>query len=177
MEPNAPADQAHHDRILILDFGSQVTQLIARRVRESGAYCEIVPFSTPFDRIKSFGAKGIILSGGPASVLDSGSPAPAKGVFELGLPVLGICYGQQTLCQELGGVVESGHMREFGRAFVDIVGHCALTEGEWAVGSRQQVWMSHGDASPSCRPASAWSAPARARPSPSSPTTTAAITA
>src|ERR1700760_4303404 len=102
MEQNAPlpADQApaHHDRILILDFGSHLSQLIPRRVRESGVYCEIVPFSATLDRIKEFGAKGIILSGGPASVLDSGSPAPAKGVFDLGLPVMGICYGQQTMC-------------------------------------------------------------------------------
>ena len=145
MEANTPADQLHHDRILILDFGSQVTQLIARRVRESGVYCEIIPFNATIERIREFGAKGIILSGGPASVLDSGSPAPAKGVFDLGLPVLGICYGQQTMCQELGGVVESGHTREFGRAFVDIKEACALTVGDWSVGGRQQVWMSHGD--------------------------------
>ena len=143
-------DALHHDRILILDFGSQVTQLIARRVRESGVYCEIIPFSATIERIREFGAKGIILSGGPASVLESGSPAPAKGVFDLGLPVLGICYGQQTLCQELGGVVEGGHTREFGRAFVDIIEPCALTSnadvgGNWAVGGREQVWMSHGD--------------------------------
>jgi GMP synthase (glutamine-hydrolysing) len=138
-------DALHHDRILILDFGSQVTQLIARRVRESGVYCEIIPFSATIERIREFGAKGIILSGGPASVLESGSPAPAKGLFDLGLPVLGICYGQQTLCQELGGVVEGGHTREFGRAFVDIIEPCALTVGEWSVGGREQVWMSHGD--------------------------------
>jgi GMP synthase (glutamine-hydrolysing) len=138
-------DALHHDRILILDFGSQVTQLIARRVRESGVYCEIIPFSATIERIKDFGAKGIILSGGPASVLESGSPAPAKGLFDLGLPVLGICYGQQTLCQELGGVVEGGHTREFGRAFVDIIEPCALTVGNWTVGGREQVWMSHGD--------------------------------
>ena len=145
MEADTPTDQLHHDRILILDFGSQVTQLIARRVRESGVYCEIIPFNAPIERIRDFGAKGVILSGGPASVLDSGSPAPAKGVFDLGLPVMGICYGQQTLCQELGGTVESGHTREFGRAFVDIKEACALTVGDWAVGGRQQVWMSHGD--------------------------------
>jgi GMP synthase (glutamine-hydrolysing) len=145
MEPTAPAAPAHHDRILILDFGSQVTQLIARRVRESGVYCEIVPFSATLDRIKEFGAKGIILSGGPASVLDTGSPAPAAGLFDLGLPVMGICYGQQTMCQELGGVVEGGHTREFGRAYVDIKEPCALTVGDWSVGGRQQVWMSHGD--------------------------------
>jgi GMP synthase (glutamine-hydrolysing) len=145
MTADSQTDQLHHDRILILDFGSQVTQLIARRVRESGVYCEIIPFNAPIERIREFGAKGIILSGGPASVLDSGSPAPAKGVFDLGLPVMGICYGQQTLCQELGGTVESGHTREFGRAFVDIKEVCALTVGDWAVGGRQQVWMSHGD--------------------------------
>lgn len=143
--PSDKNDQLHHDRILILDFGSQVTQLIARRVRESGVYCEIIPYSATLERIKEFGAKGIILSGGPASVIESGSPAPAKGLFDLGLPVMGICYGQQTLCQELGGVVESGHTREFGRAFVDIKESCALTVGDWAVGGRQQVWMSHGD--------------------------------
>ena len=94
MTADSQTDQLHHDRILILDFGSQVTQLIARRVRESGVYCEIIPFNATIERIRDFGAKGIILSGGPASVLDTGSPAPAKGVFDLGLPVLGICYGQ-----------------------------------------------------------------------------------
>ena len=145
MPSDTATDQLHHDRILILDFGSQVTQLIARRVRESGVYCEIIPFSATLERIKDFGAKGIILSGGPASVLESGSPAPAKGLFDLGLPVMGICYGQQTLCQELGGVVEGGHTREFGRAYVDIIEPCALTVGEWSVGGREQVWMSHGD--------------------------------
>jgi GMP synthase (glutamine-hydrolysing) len=138
-------DSLHHDRILILDFGSQVTQLIARRVRESGVYCEILPFSADLARIRAFGAKGIILSGGPASVVEAGSPAPAPGIFDLGLPVFGICYGQQTMCKELGGAVELGDTREFGRAFVDIEEDCALTEGDWKVGSRQQVWMSHGD--------------------------------
>jgi GMP synthase (glutamine-hydrolysing) len=139
------SDSPNHDRILILDFGSQLTQLIARRVRESGVYCEILPFSTGIARIRDFAASGIILSGGPASVLDSGSPAPAEGLFDLGLPVLGICYGQQSLCQALGGVVQMGDTREFGRAFVDIIAPCALTDGDWSVGGRQQVWMSHGD--------------------------------
>jgi GMP synthase (glutamine-hydrolysing) len=138
-------DSLHGDRILILDFGSQVTQLIARRVRESGVYCEILPFSAGIDRIAAFDARGIILSGGPASVIDQGSPAPAVEIFDLGLPVMGICYGQQTLCKSLGGAVEIGDTREFGRAFVDIVADCALTTGDWQVGSRQQVWMSHGD--------------------------------
>jgi len=145
MSSKTKSDSLHNDRILILDFGSQLTQLIARRVRESGVYCEILPFSVSLERIQDFNARGIILSGGPASVLDAGSPAPPKGLFDLGLPVLGICYGQQTMCQELGGVVQMGDTREFGRAFVDIVEACALTEGDWSPGSRQQVWMSHGD--------------------------------
>ena len=145
MSSKTKSDSLHNDRILILDFGSQLTQLIARRVRESGVYCEILPFSVSLERIQDFNARGIILSGGPASVLESGSPAPADGLFDLGLPVLGICYGQQTMCQELGGVVQMGDTREFGRAFVDIVEACALTEGDWSPGSRQQVWMSHGD--------------------------------
>jgi GMP synthase (glutamine-hydrolysing) len=145
MHTETAPDSLHHDRILILDFGSQVTQLIARRVRESGVYCEIMPFSVGLDRIRAFDAKGIILSGGPASVIDAGSPAPAKGLFELGLPVMGICYGQQILCRELGGTVETGDTREFGRAYVDIIEPCALTDGDWAVGGRQLVWMSHGD--------------------------------
>jgi GMP synthase (glutamine-hydrolysing) len=145
MTSELSTDSLHGDRILILDFGSQVTQLIARRVRESGVYCEIMPFSAGIDRIAAFDARGIILSGGPASVIDQGSPAPAAEIFTLGLPVMGICYGQQTLCQSLGGTVEIGDTREFGRAFVEIVADCALTTGDWQVGSRQQVWMSHGD--------------------------------
>jgi GMP synthase (glutamine-hydrolysing) len=145
MPSDSIADSLHQDRILILDFGSQVTQLIARRLRESGVYCEIVPFSVDLERVKSFHPRGIILSGGPASVLEAGSPAPPKGVFDLGLPVLGICYGQQTMCQELGGKVEPGTMREFGRAFVDIIEPCGLTGGAWKTGTRQEVWMSHGD--------------------------------
>jgi len=144
--PSHPSiDSLHQDRILILDFGSQVTQLIARRVRESGVYCEIVPFSVDLDRIRAFQPRGIVLSGGPASVMERGAPSAPQGVFDLGLPVLGICYGQQTLCQQLGGTVEMGDTREFGRAFVDVIEQCALTEGDWRVGSRQQVWMSHGD--------------------------------
>jgi GMP synthase (glutamine-hydrolysing) len=134
------------DRILILDFGSQVTQLIARRVRESGVYCEIHPFNkVTADSLAAFGPKGIILSGGPSSVADSGSPRAPQAVFESKLPVLGICYGQQTLCEQLGGKVEPGDHREFGRAYVDIAADCALFTGVWAKGSREQVWMSHGD--------------------------------
>lgn len=134
-----------HDRILILDFGSQVTQLIARRLRESGVYCEIWPFTASDDRIRDFQPRGIILSGGPASVNEGESPRAPQAVFDLKLPVLGICYGQQTMCAQLGGLVESGHHREFGRAFVEITDACALTQGVWEKGAREQVWMSHGD--------------------------------
>ena len=134
------------DRILIVDFGSQVTQLIARRVREAGVYSEIQPYNK-LDRakIKAFGPKGIILGGGPASVTEAESPRAPDGVFDLGLPVLGICYGQQTMCAQLGGEVSGSDHREFGRAFVDIKDSCALFEGVWAPGDREQVWMSHGD--------------------------------
>jgi GMP synthase (glutamine-hydrolysing) len=135
-----------HDRILILDFGSQVTQLIARRLRESGVYCEVWPFNkAPEDRIRAFAPKGIILSGGPASVNEGESPRAPDAVFTLGVPVMGICYGQQTLAAQLGGVVEGSDHREFGRAFVDVTGECAITQGIWAKGAREQVWMSHGD--------------------------------
>ncbi len=135
-----------HDRILILDFGSQVTQLIARRLREIGVYCEIWPFNHAEEaRVRAFNPKGIILSGGPASVLDEGSPATPDYIYKLGLPLLGICYGQQTMVHQLGGTVESGHHREFGRAWVDVTGKSALLTGEWQPGAREQVWMSHGD--------------------------------
>jgi GMP synthase (glutamine-hydrolysing) len=135
----------HSDTILIIDFGSQVTQLIARRVREAGAYCEIVPFQSAgeaFDRIRP---KGVILSGSPHSAVDIGSPRAPQEVFEAGIPVLGICYGEQTMCAQLGGQVEAGHEREFGRAFLEIEADCALFDGIWAKGTRHQVWMSHGD--------------------------------
>lgn len=135
-----------HDHILILDFGSQVTQLIARRVREHGVYCEIWPFNAAEDdKIKAFNPKGIILSGGPSSVTEDNSPRAPQLVFELGIPVMGICYGQQTMCEQLGGKVESGHHREFGRAFVDIKTDSPLTKGLWETGAKEQVWMSHGD--------------------------------
>ncbi len=140
---DSPAAAA--DRILILDFGSQVTQLIARRLRESGVYCEIWPFSADPARIAAFAPRGIILSGGPASVLDAGSPRAPEAVFTMGLPILGICYGQQTMCAQLGGKVEAGHEREFGRAYVDVVEPCALFHGVWEQGAHEQVWMSHGD--------------------------------
>ncbi|MBL8807672.1 MAG: glutamine-hydrolyzing GMP synthase [Rhodospirillales bacterium] len=132
-------------KVLILDFGSQVTQLIARRVRESGVYCEIQPFNAPEERLKAFDPGAIILSGGPASVTESHTPRAPQYVFEAGVPVLGICYGQQTMCAQLGGKVESGHHREFGRSFIDVFQECTLFEGLWPKGSREQVWMSHGD--------------------------------
>jgi GMP synthase (glutamine-hydrolysing) len=133
------------ERILILDFGSQVTQLIARRLREAGVYCEIWPFDTDPARIAAYQARGFILSGGPASVSEANSPRAPQLVFESGVPVLGICYGQMTMCAQLGGDVDSAHIREFGRAFVDITDDCALFDGAWTQGGREQVWMSHGD--------------------------------
>ncbi len=133
------------DRVLILDFGSQVTQLIARRLRENGVYCEIHPFSMAAERIDAFAPKAIILSGGPASVYEAEAPKAPQRVFELGVPVLGICYGQQAMCAQLGGRVATSEHREFGRAFIEITDECALFEGLWPKGSREQVWMSHGD--------------------------------
>jgi GMP synthase (glutamine-hydrolysing) len=143
---NAPLETAVlHDRILILDFGSQVTQLIARRLRESGVYCEVWPYTADEARIRAFAPRGIILSGGPASVTEGASPRAPQAIFGMGLPILGICYGQQTMAHQLGGVVEGGHAREFGRAFIEVTGDCAITQGVWAPGAREQVWMSHGD--------------------------------
>ncbi|HEY0524810.1 MAG TPA: glutamine-hydrolyzing GMP synthase [Stellaceae bacterium] len=133
------------DRVLILDFGSQFTQLIARRLRESGVYAEIHPFSIGDDKVRGFGAKAIVLSGGPASVLDADAPMPPQAVWDLGVPVLGICYGQQVMCAQLGGAVEPGDVREFGRAYIDVQEPCALFDEVWRPGNREQVWMSHGD--------------------------------
>jgi GMP synthase (glutamine-hydrolysing) len=127
------------DRILILDFGSQVTQLIARRVRESGVYCEILPFNTAPERIRDFGARAIILSGGPASVTGAETPRAPREVFDLDLPVLGICYGQQTLCAQLGGEVEGSEHQEFGRAMIEVTDDCRLFDGLWAIGETHQV--------------------------------------
>jgi GMP synthase (glutamine-hydrolysing) len=133
------------DRILILDFGSQVTQLIARRVRESGVYCEIHPFTMAEDRVRDFSPCAVILSGGPASLTKVSSPRAPDIVFQLGVPVLGICYGMQTMCAQLGGGVTLSEHQEFGRAFIDIFNECRLFEGLWPKGGREQVWMSHGD--------------------------------
>jgi len=133
------------DKILILDFGSQVTQLIARRVRENGVYCEIHPFTMAEQSIRDFAPRAIILSGGPASLTETTSPRATEIVFRMGVPVLGICYGMQTMCAQLGGQVTLSEHQEFGRAFIDILGECRLFDGLWPKGGREQVWMSHGD--------------------------------
>ena len=134
-----------NDTILILDFGSQVTQLIARRVREAGVYCEIHPFNRGDTAIKQLDPSGIILSGGPSSVVGGEGPRAPKLIFELGIPVLGICYGQQVMCAQLGGSVERSERRECGRASLRITDDCKLFDGLWHVGDQKQVWMSHGD--------------------------------
>ncbi|MEP2945015.1 MAG: glutamine-hydrolyzing GMP synthase [Lentilitoribacter sp.] len=133
------------DSILIIDFGSQVTQLIARRVRETGVYCEIVPFQSAEEGFKRVNPKAVIFSGGPASVLEENSPRAPQIVFDSKLPILAICYGQQTLCTQLGGKVEGGHHREFGRADIEILKASPLFDGFWDIGSQYTVWMSHGD--------------------------------
>ena len=139
----------HAHRILILDFGAQYTQLIARRIRELGVYCEIRPWDIGDAEVRAFGARGVILSGGPESVTASAPPRAPQAVFELGIPVLGICYGMQTMAQQLGGRVAGGSTREFGYAEVRVTGRSRLLEG---ISDRQQggcalldVWMSHGD--------------------------------
>ncbi len=134
-----------HDRILIIDLGSQVTQLIARRVREEKVYCEIVPYQNAQAAFAELRPKGVILSGGPASVLEEGAPQVPMAIFEAGVPVLGICYGEQLMAAQLGGRVEGGHHREFGRAEVEVTKASALYDGVWQVGERYPVWMSHGD--------------------------------
>ncbi|MEP1209176.1 MAG: glutamine-hydrolyzing GMP synthase [Rhizobiaceae bacterium] len=136
---------ARQQTILIIDFGSQVTQLIARRVRETGVYCEIAPFNTADEAFGRLNPAAVIFSGGPASVIDAGSPRAPQCVFDSGVPILAICYGQQTLCTQLGGKVEGGHHREFGRADVKIEKPSSLFDGIWEVGGLYPVWMSHGD--------------------------------
>lgn len=131
--------------VLIIDFGSQLTQLIARRVRELGVYCEIHPFSSADTAIERMSPKALIFSGGPASVLDAGSPRAPMSAFAAGVPILAICYGQQTVAAQLGGCVEGGHHAEFGRADVEVVAESALFDGVWYRGQRYPVWMSHGD--------------------------------
>ena len=135
-----------HQKLLIIDFGSQVTQLIARRLRELNVYCEIHPFQNVTEAfLQQFAPKAVILSGGPASVIDEGSPRPPMAVFEMNVPILGICYGQQVMMHCLGGKVERGHgTAEFGRAYVSPTAPVNLLDG-WFDEGDEQVWMSHGD--------------------------------
>ncbi|MHB8348125.1 MAG: glutamine-hydrolyzing GMP synthase [Acidiferrobacterales bacterium] len=140
----------HSQKILILDFGAQYTQLIARRVREAGVYCEIYPFDLTEQEVRRFAPRGIILSGGPESVTEAETPRAPQAVFEIGVPVLGICYGQQTMAAQLGGEVQSADKREFGYARVRMHGHSRLFKDirdEVAEGGQEylHVWMSHGD--------------------------------
>ena len=140
------ADLTAHDHVLIVDFGSQVTQLIARRVRESGVYSEIWPFNAvTAGRLAAYRPRGVILSGGPASVTDPDAPRVPDGVFDLAVPVLGICYGQQAMSAQLGGVVTGDDRREFGRADVTVQASDGLFEGVAGEGETMAVWMSHGD--------------------------------
>lgn len=133
------------ETILIIDFGSQVTQLIARRVRECGVYSEIVPFNAADDALQRVKPRAVILSGGPQSVTQADTPRAPDWVWERGVPVLGICYGQQTMVAQLGGAVEASTQREFGRAQIEVVAASKLFDGVWETGAHDQVWMSHGD--------------------------------
>jgi GMP synthase (glutamine-hydrolysing) len=133
------------ERVLIVDFGAQYTQLIARRVREAGVYSEIVPYDKAEEALGPVLPKAIILSGGPASVHEAGTPQAPQAIFSAGVPVLGICYGEQAMVAALGGAVEGGHTREFGRAELQIIDDTPLFDGVFQVGERAPVWMSHGD--------------------------------
>src|SRR3981081_2157271 len=147
VSPLAPSTHVApaHDKILIVDFGSQVTQLIARRVREEGVYSEIVPFQKAEAAFREMNAKAVILSGGPESVHEEGSPRAPQLIFDSGVPVLGMCYGQMTMAAQLGGQVEGGHHREFGRADVEVKAASKLFDSCWSMGERHEAWMSHGD--------------------------------
>jgi len=134
-----------HDKILIVDFGSQVTQLIARRVREEKVYSEIVPYQKAEEAFARMKPKAVILSGGPASVHEANAPLAPMSIYQAGVPVLGICYGEQAMAHQLGGKVEGGHHREFGRAEVTVTEDTPLFEGVWKKGEKYPVWMSHGD--------------------------------
>ncbi|MBI5675736.1 MAG: glutamine-hydrolyzing GMP synthase [Nitrospirae bacterium] len=132
----------HEENVLVLDFGSQYTQLIARRIRENHVYSEILPYNAPFDSIKAFSPKGIILSGGPSSIYEKNAPIPDKRIFELGVPVLGICYGMQLMAQVFGGKVARSSKREYGRAVLKIADRKDLFK---SIPQNKVVWMSHGD--------------------------------
>ncbi len=138
-------------RVLILDFGSQYTKLIARRIREEGVYCEVHPPSRDLEWIRAFSPRAIILSGGPASVYDEGVPTADPGILSLGVPILGICYGMQLIAQLVGGEVRRADRREYGRAELQVQQAGGLFRG-FSTGEATQVWMSHGDALPSPPP-------------------------
>ena len=140
-----PGHLPDHDKVLIVDFGSQVTQLIARRVREEKVYSEIVPYQKAEEAFRAMKPKAVILSGGPASVLDANAPLAPKAIYDAGVPILGICYGEQAMAQQLGGKVEGGHHREFGRAEVEVIADSPIFEGVWVKGEQSPVWLSHGD--------------------------------
>src|ERR1700682_2488194 len=142
---STPSVASAHDKILIVDFGSQVTQLIARRGREEGVYSEIVPFQKAEAAFREMKPKAVILSGGPESVHEEGSPRAPQLIFDSGVPVLGICYGQMTMAAQLGGDVEGGHHREFGRADGEVKAGSQRFDQPWCRGERHPVWMSHGD--------------------------------
>lgn len=145
-DTSSPASAVPHERLLIIDFGSQVTQLIARRLRESGIYCEIHPFNAVDDAfLVEFSPRAVILSGGPASLTSAESPRAPEGLFTLGVPVLGICYGQQAMVEQLGGGVETADHREFGRADITLASSHVLFAGLGVAGGDMPVWMSHGD--------------------------------
>ena len=139
-------EPGHHDKVLIIDFGSQVTQLIARRVREAGVYCEIAPFQKADEAFKRLVPKAVILSGGPASVPERDSPRAPQAIFDAKIPLLGICYGQMLIAEQLGGKIGVDGHGEFGRADLQIQSPSLLFDGLWDTGGRYPVWMSHGDA-------------------------------
>src|SRR3979490_2983593 len=148
----SPHVASAHDKILIVDFGSRVRQLLARRVREEGVYSEIVPFQKAEAAFAKMKPKAVILSGGPESVHEAGSPRAPQAIFDAGVPVLGICYGQMTMAAQLGGTIEGGHHREFGRADVEVKAASRLFDATWDLGERHPVWMSHGDRIPQMTP-------------------------
>src|SRR6201746_2748573 len=142
---STPSVASAHDKILIVDFGGRGAHRIARRGREEGVYSEIVPFQKAEAAFAEMKPKAVILSGGPESVHEEGSPRAPQAIFDSGVPVLGICYGQMAMAAQLGGTIEGGHHREFGRADVEVKAASRLFDATWGMGERHPVWMSHGD--------------------------------
>src|SRR6202522_4876326 len=140
---SVPSMASADNKILIVDFGSQVTQLIARRVREEGVYSEIVPFQKAGAAFAQMKPKAVILSGGPESVHEEGSPRAPQAIFDSGVPVLGICYGQMTMAAQLGGTIEGGHHREFGRADLEVKAASQLFDATWGMGEKHPAWIGH----------------------------------